>query len=78
RRPAGARPARGGRDCRAASPPGDPDHPWPDGHRPVDEALDWVADTGIMAGVEPGVFAPERPVTRHELAGVLFRLEHRS
>ncbi len=39
------------------------------------EAVRWAASEGISNGVAPGVFAPDAPVTREQLAAMLYRFE---
>lgn len=36
-------------------------------------ALDWAAEAGIAAGTAPGIFRPEEPVSREQLAVFLYR-----
>ncbi len=37
------------------------------------QAITWAAEQGIVAGVAEGVFAPDLPISREQLAAVLFR-----
>ena len=39
------------------------------------DAVRWAASEGISNGVAPGVFAPDAPVTREQLAAMLYRFE---
>ncbi len=37
------------------------------------DAVNWAAAEGIVAGIGGGKFAPDRPITRQDLAGMLWR-----
>ncbi len=37
------------------------------------EAITWAAEAGIVDGVEEGIFAPDLPISREQLATILFR-----
>lgn len=46
------------------------EHPW------AWDAIAWAADEGLICGVAPGYFAPARPLTRAQVATILYRVEH--
>lgn len=63
----------------SGSPRGFAPHPWPDGARWLDPALDWAADTAggaaapLMEGYPDGSFQPGTPIDRAQLARLLHR-----
>ncbi|MEL7208756.1 MAG: S-layer homology domain-containing protein, partial [Actinomycetota bacterium] len=59
----------------AGSPAAAGDHPWPDGQPWVDDALDWVAEQGLMTGYPDGSFRPSASITRSEAARLLYRFD---
>ena len=40
-----------------------------------DNAVSWLAHTGVTNGVAPGRFGPSEPVSRGQMATFLWRLE---
>lgn len=59
------------------SPDGHPDHPWTDGPIWIEDALDWLAATGVANGYPDNTFRPEQPVSRGEIANFLWNLAGR-
>ena len=49
--------------------------PFPDveADHPNLDAIRWARDSGVVAGYEDGTFGPEDPITREQLATLLFR-----
>ena len=41
------------------------------------EAIEWATDTGIIAGTGDGTFEPNKPVTRAQLAVILWKYDQR-
>ena len=60
---------------QAGSPAAGRSHSWVDGAPWVDEALDWIAETGLMTGWPDGTFRPTDPITRAQIARLVFRFD---
>ena len=58
----------------AGRPSGYPDDPWDDVEGPT---FRWAAETRLLGGRTATTFAPDAPVTRAQLATLLFRFDRR-
>jgi len=56
----------------AGRPGGYPDDPWDDAEGPT---IRWAAATRLLGPMAPGEFRPESPLTRSQLATILFRFD---
>jgi len=57
----------------AGRPTGLGAHPWSDGGRTIDPALDWIADGGLLPGLADGSWRPLRTITRAQALNLLWR-----